>query len=778
MASNAGSVASSSRATLDNDDRGEADQTYEGGRMKRSRRDRPCDACRKSKHYCVIQVRGEPCKACKLRGQACTFVEPPTARVRKGRGDTAQPDPSSAAMQDAVHGLRLLSGGAEAFSAGELFAMQDSPSPALASVLSTIRTARRPRPAAATASTAEPSTVHPLASNMHYVNPHVFSDLTFSTTSDPSPGEIASRQVSTDPTLQSHFIQTPLLVYGRTLHSPKQVWNAAVRGLSSDALRKLAETFMRETQPACPILNEQQLSSTDTAELAKAGVPYSVLTSLLAHATTYIPDSRLFHKTLWRHALALVEDEYRTPTLHTVQVALIALTARPALNIGVNHIAMSRLVGAAQLLGLHLDSTHWDIPPAEKALRKKLWWLVLMQDKWRGLTYGRSSNISFNDCNVPLPSLDDFHDAPTPAETASYESFIAMCKLSVIIDSVLSEFFSVRAMSLRRTPESQLSILEDIVTRLARLERYLPEMLQQLPEPENAAEEPAPTGVRSFQLCRMLLHLTLHRLACDAVSEQGPEQQASSDATTLSLSQALVEFLENLSAGDCSTFWAPYCPFVITTFSASLIRLSLSAKAASNQPTRTTAGFLLTRLVVALTSAHHNAQWDVASVALDGLAVQLRSLRGNLEELVPLLQLFGEPGKAHTDPRPPPSADSPFHPVSADATTQPSSYATPSATDPLQPTLGSAFPPSTASAPFDLPVGTPSASTADFPAYPSFFSTGNSPDDGLWWMQSEILALPEDLPPALGMGEEGAGMGWEGLLGLSGGTASQGEMGE
>jgi len=55
---------------------------------------------------------------------------------------------------------------------------------------------------------------------------------------------------------------------------------------------------------------------------------------------------------------------------------------------------------------------------------------------------------------------------------------------------------------------------------------------------------------------------------------------------------------------------------------------------------------LFTRLVVTLTSVHHSANWDVASLALDRIATLLHSLNGELPELVPLLQLFGPPNHA------------------------------------------------------------------------------------------------------------------------------------
>jgi hypothetical protein len=48
-------------------------------------------------------------------------------------------------------------------------------------------------------------------------------------------------------------------------------------------------------------------------------------------------------------------------------------------------------------------------------------------------------SASLDDCDVPLPSLSDVdEEAPlSAADTASLESFIGMCRLTVILECVL-----------------------------------------------------------------------------------------------------------------------------------------------------------------------------------------------------------------------------------------------------------------------------------------------------------------------------------------------------
>lgn len=59
----------------------------------RTRKDRPCDACRRRKSKCVIHEGQVSCVLCKFHKQDCTFVQSPQPRKRKlvseGKEDSA-----------------------------------------------------------------------------------------------------------------------------------------------------------------------------------------------------------------------------------------------------------------------------------------------------------------------------------------------------------------------------------------------------------------------------------------------------------------------------------------------------------------------------------------------------------------------------------------------------------------------------------------------------------------------------------------------------------------
>ncbi|GAA5871740.1 hypothetical protein JCM8547_008129 [Rhodosporidiobolus lusitaniae] len=723
----------------------------------------PSVPSRKSKHHCSITVKGQPCKTCVSRSIPCTFDEPPTARVRKpkvvdGAGGADQ------GMQDAALGMTLLSSaagdgrlarsetvsraGSERPATAPLFPVDIAPpsSSALSSIASLLRSVQHPhskRGAENDAKPQPPPTSLLPTPQLHFIAPHAFHALSLS--SDPAPSSSSTAfQASRNPSVPAFFIHTPQLVYGRALHSSEEVYRAAVGGLEDGTRKKLGKLFVTQTQPAFPIFSPSQLSPLTPSSSSSSSSPsrpsssspdslsHASLLSILAHSTTYLPPSRLSHKHLWRHALQLLEDEYRTPSLQTVQVALVTLTARPALNVGANTVAMARMVGATQLLGLHLDPANWRIPEEEKKRRKLVWWLVVVQDKWRALLYGRPSLISFDECNVPLPTVADFETSEVALieeERTSAESFVAMCKLTMTVDTLLTTFFNLRSLLHAPSPSSALSTLSSILVSLSQLHSSLPPLLRDLPTPlpsSDVSHTPPPTGVRSFQLHLFGVQLVVTKLVWEKGVENEHEERRKEqvkkegEEEVLALGKEVVEFVENLADGDMEVFWSPYSPFILTLLTSLLLRLSLSPPSLPS-PISPPSSLLLTRLILVLLTAHHSHQWDVASLTLDVLAGQLKSL-GEGEEVIEKLErvglgrvrgLFvgvgGEGGRAHTAS---------------------SSIALfPSATSDISVPLPS------------FPLPSTSASHNDAFLVPS---PNPSDPDALWWMTSDLLEVPED----------------------------------
>ncbi|RYP42857.1 hypothetical protein DL768_010180 [Monosporascus sp. mg162] len=158
------------------------------------------------------------------------------------------------------------------------------------------------------------------------------------------------------------------------------------------------------------------------------------------------PDVRALER-IMRSSLA---DAMFRPKLSTIQAGLL-LSQRPE---GDQWAPTAQLVAIAQELGLHLDCTHWKIPPWEKGLRKRLAWALYMQDKWGALVHGRPSHI-FGSNWVVQPLLpNDFpegeYDESNVEERLEIERgrtlFVQMIYLTQILAEILDTFYTLQAM--------------------------------------------------------------------------------------------------------------------------------------------------------------------------------------------------------------------------------------------------------------------------------------------------------------------------------------------
>ncbi|CED84919.1 Zn(2)-C6 fungal-type DNA-binding domain [Phaffia rhodozyma] len=408
-------------------------------------------------------------------------------------------------------------------------------------------------------------------------------------------------------------------VDGGEVHYPDPHFLRALEYLEGSSPGRILDVYIALTLPAMPFINLHRLRNCLTTLPPTAFTyPSRTLTGILASTVMYDPNLRGLYNKIWPELYEGLTAEYLQPRLQTLQLTLIDLTSRPDVNPGGNSISIARAIGAAQLLGLHLDCSDWNLPKWEKCLRKRL---------WISLYQGRPSHIHPSNCDVPLLNLDDFdppfnpdtlnvgspYDAPsTPGSQAnsvtfsreakdSADSFRALCSLSIILDHMLEEFFTVKAQSMLFTNRSsrkanrvtRLRIIESFGGDLDRFERDLPYSLR-LARQDEPNFEPA-TGVKSLQLAYLGLTIVLGRLTADLFD---PEDEADREDVARVIESGL-DLVENVI-------------FLESQFERSIP--------------------LLRRFIATLTT-HHQAPgfWDPAERAL----AKLMSLMPSVSKLVP-----------------------------------------------------------------------------------------------------------------------------------------------
>ncbi|KAI1434247.1 nitrogen regulatory protein [Xylaria sp. CBS 124048] len=219
--------------------------------------------------------------------------------------------------------------------------------------------------------------------------------------------------------------------------------------------RKLVDLYFRVVHPGFPILQKNIFYEKYGRSTHEFAPPLLAAVYLLAinwwdHSAELTSCPRPDVRELERLIRSSLADAMWRPKLSTVQAGLL-LSQRPE---GDQWAPTAQLVAISQELGLHLDCTHWKIPPWEKGLRKRLAWALYMQDRWGALVHGRPSHIFSSNWIVQPLAPHDFSEADYDEEDVEGKQeveqgrtlFVQMICLSQILAEILETFYTLQAM--------------------------------------------------------------------------------------------------------------------------------------------------------------------------------------------------------------------------------------------------------------------------------------------------------------------------------------------
>ncbi|OTB03686.1 hypothetical protein M426DRAFT_321614 [Hypoxylon sp. CI-4A] len=219
--------------------------------------------------------------------------------------------------------------------------------------------------------------------------------------------------------------------------------------------RQLIDLYFEVVHPAFPILQKNVFYEKYERNYREFSPPLLAAVYILAinwwdYSEELSKSQRPNVRGLERLVRSSLADAMWRPKLSTVQAGLL-LSQRPE---GDQWAPTAQLVAVAQELGLHLDCTHWKIPPWEKGLRKRLAWALYMQDKWGALVHGRPSHIFSSNWVVQPLAPNDFPesdmDDQDPEVKLDVERgrtlFVQMVYLTQVLAEILETFYTLEAM--------------------------------------------------------------------------------------------------------------------------------------------------------------------------------------------------------------------------------------------------------------------------------------------------------------------------------------------
>lgn len=228
--------------------------------------------------------------------------------------------------------------------------------------------------------------------------------------------------------------------------------------LASDAIEahvgafgvELLKLYFRFVHPILPVLSKARILRSYTAN--KLSIPASLRGAIYGLACAFLTQGQnlkdilpISQGVLFEHAHTALNRELDSPKLSTLQACLLILHQQPEVN-GTTEspriwVLASQATACAQSLGLHRDPSSWRMAPWEKKLRKKLWWMTYLTDRWTSICHG----------NTPHIPDDAFDTSDLDVEDLSYDEDVVGlpgCELLERVDQASARVHALRFLEL------------------------------------------------------------------------------------------------------------------------------------------------------------------------------------------------------------------------------------------------------------------------------------------------------------------------------------------
>ncbi|KAB8076640.1 fungal-specific transcription factor domain-containing protein [Aspergillus leporis] len=340
---------------------------------------------------------------------------------------------------------------------------------------------------------------------------------------------------------------------------------------------ELVRLYFEDIHPAFPILDEHLF-----LELYKAGSKLSPVLSCYFFAVSLIlwhhsPVLTQFPKPdpdfIWNLAVEGLQQDFLIPGLSTMYSVLLDMTGRPICSMIVNTVNNGRAATLAQALGLNRDPTNWKRPKSEKSLRIRLWWAVIIHDRWSSFAHGISPTITKSRYDVPIPALTDIVTSTNQSDKRikAAHSFIHLCTLTEILGEALPLVYDLNI--------NQNEIWKQIRRLTADLdewEDHLPIYLRR-----NSDDSPRVSGSSSLQLGYLAVRLLLNRISLHAATGSPDIDRPQTTRYHLSQlrksAQDIATYVCSLTKAQLQEFWLPCTlpPFLQTLKSSYNLNFNL-----------------------------------------------------------------------------------------------------------------------------------------------------------------------------------------------------------
>ncbi|KAF4595082.1 fungal specific transcription factor domain-containing protein [Ophiocordyceps camponoti-floridani] len=505
--------------------------TFGNPRERRSRKNRPCDACRRRKTACVITSE-PPCLFCQSRGIVCQSspaASPASQQQDQQDQQTDQQQRQAHLHHQSRHALPPSSPQSTELPTPSTSSTHDSPevmtspfgraavvhqnlvgqtSPVAADDLEAAAVAAagtsaagaggagEPMPAAApTGPTIGCTTLEDVSGwAAYYMGPTAEQD-TFLL--DAFRYGILSEGYNVDANIvrvhpggsqpddrPTHFLFLEVL-HPDHVNRARQAASDAIEAKVWPYGERLVRLYFRHVHPVLPIVSKGRFLRRYHAD--KKGVPACLRGALYALASVFwvgTPCPFQQHE-LVDHAHAALRREIENPNLFVLQACLLLIHVTPpaidCMEAPTTWTLAAQATACSQLIGLHQEPGQWTVEPVEKRLRRRLWWAVFVTDCWSSICHGSPPHVHAGSFNTGPPVMEDLRaDELVPEDlrylveppdvdfqVSSGARFLEMVNISRHLRTVLDPNFQVNTGTM--TAEDRTQAQTNLVAVQAKL---------------------------------------------------------------------------------------------------------------------------------------------------------------------------------------------------------------------------------------------------------------------------------------------------------------------
>ncbi|EXJ86304.1 hypothetical protein A1O3_03255 [Capronia epimyces CBS 606.96] len=396
-------------------------------------------------------------------------------------------------------------------------------------------------------------------------------------------------------------------------------------------LDKLMSNYFEHIEPCFPLTDEHYIM---TRIQNRSTLPQTFLVILVSHAlfywdlsptlTAYVrPDQDL----AWQTSVALNAASLQKGDIATISTICIGTSGRPYQRLVHNVANVARTVALAYTIGLNHDCSEWKIRDLEKRLRWKLWWGLLIQDRWLNFAQGTPPYVSKDHYNVPIPTVELLltpSRADSLRDVRAAEVYIQLCRLTELIGDVLPLIYSFRA--------------KDSTEQISQLEIALDQWMEGQPswlDLGDFYERPSVPGLVNLQLSYLSVRMLLRRMAWHEISQHDSHCESQRDSNPPSswllacqvAAGNIVGFVTSLRKHDLIAFWLPYNAHHFTSAVTLLLRCALQT---SDTNVRRQCMTSARALVDCLHKYQEEDKWDLAETCLSQSECVLKRIEDSL----------------------------------------------------------------------------------------------------------------------------------------------------